>query len=71
MQARLVELIGKIADDLLTGELLRVNDELNSLLLRYQRFTKNRGVATGNATPSAMLAAAIGAPPSECNYFIT
>lgn len=60
MKARLVELIGKISDDNLTGELLRVNDELNSLMLRYQRFSKNRA-----ATPSVMLAAAIGAPPPQ------
>lgn len=66
MQARLVELIGKISDDSLTGELLRVNDELNSLMLRYQRFEKNRGAATGTAAPSAVLAAAMGAPPVEC-----
>ncbi|XP_077291190.1 TOM1-like protein 2 isoform X2 [Arctopsyche grandis] len=65
MQSRLVDLIGKISDDTLTGELLRVNDELNGLLLRYQRFAKNRGAATGTPAPSAVLAAAMGAPPAE------
>jgi len=67
MQSRLVDLIGKISDDTLTGELLRVNDELNGLMLRHQRFTKNRGAATSTPAPSAVLAAAIGAPPpAEC-----
>jgi len=35
MQHRLVELIGKLANDEVTAELLRVNDELNNLFLRY------------------------------------
>jgi hypothetical protein len=34
MQHRLVELIGKLANDEITAELLRVNDELNNLFLR-------------------------------------
>lgn len=42
MQHRLVELIGKLANDEVTAELLRVNDELNNLFLRYNRFENNR-----------------------------
>ncbi|PNF16526.1 TOM1-like protein 2 [Cryptotermes secundus] len=42
MQHRLVELIGKLANDEITAELLRVNDELNNLFLRYNRFENNR-----------------------------
>ncbi|XP_060535712.1 TOM1-like protein 2 isoform X2 [Cylas formicarius] len=57
MQRRLVDLIGKIANDSLTEELLRINDDMNNLFLRYGRWEKNRG-----ATPSALVAAAI--PPS-------
>jgi hypothetical protein len=34
MQHRLVELVGKLANDEVTAELLRVNDELNNLFLR-------------------------------------
>lgn len=59
MQERVVELIGKLAHDEMTAELLRVNDELNNLFLRYTRYTKNK------ATPaSAILAQTIGQPPS-------
>ncbi|XP_063234919.1 TOM1-like protein 2 isoform X2 [Bacillus rossius redtenbacheri] len=42
MQQRLVELIGKLANDEVTAELLRINDEMNNLFLRYTRFENNR-----------------------------
>ncbi|KAG8234684.1 hypothetical protein J437_LFUL015163, partial [Ladona fulva] len=42
MQVRLVDLIGKVAHDELTADLLRINDQLNNLFLRYGRFVKNR-----------------------------
>ncbi|XP_076683174.1 TOM1-like protein 2 isoform X2 [Andrena cerasifolii] len=57
MQERVVELIGKLADDEMTAELLRINDELNNLFLRYSRFTKNKAVAA-----STILAQTIGHP---------
>lgn len=34
MQRRLVDLIGKVAHDQMTAELLRINDEMNNLFLR-------------------------------------
>ncbi|XP_043482343.1 TOM1-like protein 2 isoform X1 [Leptopilina heterotoma] len=58
MQQRVVDLIGKLANDEMTAELLRVNDELNNLFLRYSRYTKNK------VAPSALLAQAIGRPPN-------
>ncbi|XP_012256898.2 TOM1-like protein 2 isoform X2 [Athalia rosae] len=59
MQERVVELIGKLSHDEMTAELLRVNDELNNLFLRYTRYTKNK------ATPaSTILAQTIGQPPN-------
>uniref|UniRef100_A0A1L8DW12 Putative cytosolic sorting protein gga2/tom1 n=1 Tax=Nyssomyia neivai TaxID=330878 RepID=A0A1L8DW12_9DIPT len=61
MQGRIVELIGKVNHDEITAELLRINDELNNLFLRYSRFEKNRDTKT--ATPSAILGAAMGVPP--------
>ncbi|XP_037932364.1 TOM1-like protein 2 isoform X2 [Teleopsis dalmanni] len=60
MQARIVDLIGRINDDELTAELLRFNDELNNLFLRHQRYEKNRSSST-TTSPSAILGAAIGA----------
>lgn len=61
MQARIVELIGKINHDEFTAELLRLNDELNNLFLRYQRFEKNRDPKTvSDNRPSAILGAAMG-----------
>lgn len=45
MQERVVDLIGKLAHDEMTAELLRINDELNNLFLRYSRYTKNKSVS--------------------------
>lgn len=63
MQARIVDLIGRINDDELTAELLRLNDELNNLFLRHQRYEKNR-TSSSATSPSAILGAAIGVPPT-------
>ncbi|XP_063979816.1 TOM1-like protein 2 isoform X1 [Diachasmimorpha longicaudata] len=59
MQERVVELVGKLVDDEMTAELLRINDELNNLFLRYSRFTKNKAIPPA----SVILAQAIGHPP--------
>lgn len=42
MQTRIVELIGALEDDKLTADLLEINDNMNNLFLRYERFEKNR-----------------------------
>lgn len=61
MQTRIVDLIGKVNNDEITAELLRLNDELNNLFLRYQRYEKNRDPKTAtDKTPSAILGAAMG-----------
>lgn len=60
MQSRIVDLIGKVNNDEITAELLRLNDELNNLFLRYGRYEKNRDPKTASATPSAILGAAMG-----------
>lgn len=65
MQGRVVELIGRISNDEITAELLRLNDELNNLFLRHQRYEKNRASnGTGPTSPLAILGAAIGIPTS-------
>lgn len=60
MQERIVELIGKLDNDDLTAELLRLNDEMNNLFLRYSRFKKNK-----NVTASSILAQTIGGQSSS------
>ncbi|XP_063919671.1 TOM1-like protein 2 isoform X2 [Zophobas morio] len=60
MQERLVELISKLSNDEMTAELLRINDDLNNLFLRYSRWEKNRD--SGKHSASAVLAKAI--PPT-------
>lgn len=63
MQSRIVDLIGRVQDDELTAEFLRINDELNNVFLRHQRYEKNRSQAPGAVTsPSAVLGAAMGLP---------
>lgn len=69
MQGRIVELIGKVTNDEITAELLRINDELNNLFLRHARYEKNRNPQTAavqpgqNITsPSAILGSAMGVP---------
>ncbi|XP_019700898.1 TOM1-like protein 2 isoform X2 [Harpegnathos saltator] len=60
MQVRVVDLIGKLAHDEMTAELLRINDELNNLFLRYSRYTKNKM----QIPASTILAQTIGQPPN-------
>ncbi|XP_023180076.1 TOM1-like protein 2 [Drosophila hydei] len=66
MQSRIVDLIGRVQDDELTAEFLRINDELNNLFLRHQRYEKSRAQGTTGAaavtSPSAVLGAAMGVP---------
>ncbi|XP_012283174.1 TOM1-like protein 2 isoform X2 [Orussus abietinus] len=62
MQERVVDLIGKLSNDEMTAELLRINDELNNLFLSYSRYKKNKAVP-----PSAILAQTIGHQPDKSN----
>lgn len=53
MQGRIVDLIDRIANDEITGELLHVNDDLNNAFLRYERFERYRaGLAAQSAGQS-------------------
>lgn len=64
MQSRIVDLIGRVTHDEITAELLRLNDELNNLFLRYQRYEKNRD-PKNMSTPSAILGAALRGPSGK------
>ena len=45
MQVRVSDLIGRVADEIILEALLMMNDELNSVFMRYDRFIKNRDAA--------------------------
>lgn len=49
MQSRLVELINQVDDDQLMTELLEINDNMNNLFLRYERYEKNQAQASKNS----------------------
>ncbi|XP_058424448.1 target of Myb1 membrane trafficking protein isoform X1 [Diceros bicornis minor] len=57
MQQRVLELIPRIADEQLTEELLVVNDNLNNVFLRHERFERFRTGQTAKAPSEAEAAA--------------
>jgi len=68
MQTRLVELIDQVDDDKLTADLLEINDDMNNLFLRYDRYEKNKSssishsTTSSNVPPPAAAAASAAAP---------
>lgn len=64
MRGRIIELIGKVNNDEITAELLRLNDELNNAFLIHARYEKNRDPKSVQ-TPSAILGNALGQPPQK------
>ncbi|KAG1682618.1 TOM1-like protein 2 [Nymphon striatum] len=48
MQTRVVQLIDKVGNEEVTNELLRINDELNNVFLRYARYEKNKSSASNS-----------------------
>jgi hypothetical protein len=77
MQTRLVDLLSRIVSEELTGELLRVNDDLNNTFVRYDRYEKNRTAvlhgtraATGQPTPITSVATAPHADSSSVSPLI-
>ncbi|GIY03625.1 TOM1-like protein 2 [Caerostris extrusa] len=53
MQSRVVDLIDRIGVEEVTNDLLRINDELNNLFLRYDRYEKKRVLISSPAEQSA------------------
>nr|KAF6370949.1 target of myb1 membrane trafficking protein [Myotis myotis] len=67
MQQRVLELIPRIANEQLTEELLIVNDNLNNVFLRHERFERFRTGQTAKAPSEAEAAADLidmGADPA-------
>ena len=52
MKDRIVELIERVANEDLTMEMLRLNDELNNIFIKYDRLVKNRAKSSGRQTTS-------------------
>lgn len=52
MQQRVVELIGQVLNEEITIVLLRVNDDLNNVFLRYERFESYKQTPIATPTPS-------------------
>ncbi|CAH2307734.1 TOM1 2 isoform X1 [Pelobates cultripes] len=50
MQQRIVELISRVSNEEITEELLHVNDDLNNVFLRYERFERYRSGRTAQNT---------------------
>lgn len=50
MQKRVVVLVDRIANEEVTGVLLKVNDDLNNIFIRYDRYERNRKAVTGEVS---------------------
>ncbi|XP_018024125.1 TOM1-like protein 2 [Hyalella azteca] len=65
MQKRVVELVARVSDDILTADLLRINDLLNNVFIRYDRhMSKSRAKSSPVRTPEGVLGSS-HRPPSR------
>lgn len=64
MQTRIVQLLDQIGSEEVTEELLRVNDDLNNVFIRYDRYERNRASMT-HTRPAEILQPA---QPQQVKY---
>ena len=64
MQSRIAHLIGSITNENTIGELLRINDDLNNVFLRYEQFESS-------LTPQVRSPAKTPAAASSQNIYLT
>ncbi|XP_057717625.1 TOM1-like protein 2 isoform X2 [Corythoichthys intestinalis] len=67
MQQRVVELISRVSNEEVTEELLHVNDDLNNIFLRYERYERYRSSAqkkgiVGDSTDDNLIDLGPGSP---------
>uniref|UniRef100_A0A3B4BW01 Target of myb1 like 2 membrane trafficking protein n=1 Tax=Pygocentrus nattereri TaxID=42514 RepID=A0A3B4BW01_PYGNA len=58
MQQRIVELISRVSNEEVTEELLHVNDDLNNIFLRYERYERFRSGRTAHGVNNGVLSEA-------------
>ncbi|MCJ8738455.1 hypothetical protein PDJAM_G00035930 [Pangasius djambal] len=58
MQQRIVELISRVSNEEVTEELLHVNDDLNNIFLRYERYERFRSGRTVHGVNNGVLSEA-------------
>ncbi|XP_026887816.2 TOM1-like protein 2 isoform X3 [Electrophorus electricus] len=54
MQQRIVELISRVSNEEVTEELLHVNDDLNNIFLRYERYERFRSGRAGHGVNNGL-----------------
>uniref|UniRef100_A0AAR2KWV6 Target of myb1 like 2 membrane trafficking protein n=1 Tax=Pygocentrus nattereri TaxID=42514 RepID=A0AAR2KWV6_PYGNA len=73
MQQRIVELISRVSNEEVTEELLHVNDDLNNIFLRYERYfsTEDNLIDLGPGSPAVVSPRISATPPTNLPSTVT